>query len=217
MQHDTTIPSQQSYNRHCGCASVECNVSKRFGATYEFVGWDHDALMRGCLKTVLLYRGKTRRAPSVRKREHLQGSRDAAPKPWGDLVTEFRVTWQRRRVTDLWLSVRENVGIAYKRPRYNYLMNTMNDNRVPIYAQQRERAMRDSMGGTAAIVAGIKAQQRHGTAAIFDGIRSRQLAAGWSIRGDTVLWHGPEAEGRRDAVFNSIHRKNTERIVNDEG
>lgn len=167
-------------------------MSRRFGATYEFYGWDHDALMRGLLKTVLLYRGKTRRAPSVRKREHLRGSCDAAPKPWSDLVTEFRVTWQRRRVTDLWLSVRENVGIAYKRPRYNYLMNTMNDNRVPIYAQQRERALRDSMGGTASIVADIKAQQRHGT--------------GWSIRGNTVRWFGPEAEGRRDAVFNDLYR-----------
>lgn len=168
-------------------------MSRRFGATYEFGGWDHDALMRGRLKTVLLYRGKTRRAPSVRKREHLRGTCDAAPKPWGDLVTDFRVTWKSRRVTDMWLSVRENVGIAYKRPRYNYLMNTMNDNRVPIYAQQRERAMRDSMGGTAAIVAGIKAQQRHGT--------------GWSIRGDTVRWFGPEAEGRRDAVLDSIPGK----------
>lgn len=168
-------------------------MSKRFGATYEFYGWDHDALMRGRLKTVLLYRGKTRRAPSVRKREHLRGTRDAAPKPWGDLVTDFKVTWQRRCVTDLWLSVRENVGIAYKRPRYNYLMNTFNDNRVPIYAQQRERALRNSMGGTAAIVAGIKAQQRRGT--------------GWSIRGNTVRWFGPDAEGRRDAVLDSIPGK----------
>lgn len=168
-------------------------MSKRFGATYEFYGWDHDALMRGRLKTVLLYRGKTRRAPSVRKREHLRGTRDAAPKPWGDLVTDFITTWQRRHVTNLWLSVRENVGIAYKRPRYNYLMNTFNDSRVPIYAQQRERALRDSMGGAAEIIAGIKAQQRHGT--------------GWSIRGNSVHWFGPDAEGRRDALLDSIPGK----------
>lgn len=170
-------------------------MSRRFGATYEFYGWDHDALMRGRLKTALLYRGKTRRAPSVRKREHLQGSRDAAPKPWGDLVTDFRVTWKSRRVTDLWLSVRENVGIAYKHPRYNYLMNTLNDNRVPIYAQQRERAMRDSMGGTAAIVADIREQQRG------------NHWIGWKRNANSVTWYGPDAEGRRNAVLDSIPGK----------
>lgn len=172
-------------------------MSRRFGATYEFYGWDHDALMRGRLKTILLYRGKTRRAPSVRKREHLRGTRDAAPKPWGDLVTDFRVTWQRRHVTDPWLSTRENVGIAYKCPQCNDKMNHLNPNRIPIPEQYRQRRLRDSIGGTAAIVAGIKAHQRHAGNACWTGWH-------WPNASDLVTWYGPDAEGRRDALLNSL-------------
>lgn len=158
-----------------------------YGATYEFYGWDHDALMRGKLKTVLLYRGKTRRKPSIRKAEHLSGSRDCAPKVWGDLMTEFRVTWQRKSASDWWLATRENVGIAWKRPQHNYIMNKLNDARTPPWTAARQRAIRDSMGGTAAIVARIKEAQR------------RNNETGWYIRGNTVSWYGPGAERFTDA------------------
>lgn len=89
------------------------------------------------------YVGKTRRDPKVRYEEHVGNGRygDAA-KPWTDTVTEWRVIYSSKRVSDIGLSIREQLNIKLRRPLYNVTFNQRNRRRIKPFEAKTQRAAR---------------------------------------------------------------------------
>lgn len=156
-------------------------TGKRPGALYEFLGWDPRALLRGKLKTIVLYDGQTRQQPEVRRDQHLYGSPNGEPpKVWGPLVTDWRVVKQWRRIGNWWLDIREAWLIAKRHPVANIQLNRSNRHRIPPWEMKRLMEQIERAGGVAVLV-----RRANG------GIR-----AGWSINrtsGD-VTWYGADAD-----------------------
>lgn len=135
-------------------------MSRRFGATYEFRGYDAESLLKGRIKIVLLYRGQTRQRPEARRDQHLKGGLGVPAKDWALLVTNWRVTWSRWKVSQSWLDTREALGIVWKSPQRNICWNTLNPRRVPPWEAKRLRQAIDARGGVEALV--LAAKQREG-------------------------------------------------------
>lgn len=92
------------------------------------------------------YVGKTRRDPRVRYEEHLGNGRygDAA-KPWTDTVTDWRVIYSSKRVSDIGLSLREQLHIRLRRPLYNIEYNGRNRRRVKPWEAKAQRLSRNQL------------------------------------------------------------------------
>ncbi len=125
---------------------------RRPGATYIFFGWDPYALLRGKLRVVVLYVGKTRRRVETRWREHMKGAPGVPPKLWAPLVTDVHTLKEWRRITDLWLSVREAWSINWHSPRANIALNKANAKRIPPWEMQRLMFEINRRGGVAVLV-----------------------------------------------------------------
>jgi hypothetical protein len=112
------------------------------------------------LKIVCLYVGQTRQRPETRRDQHLYGGLGSPPKIWADLVTEWRVTWKRRKTYQFWLDLREAWRIAAKKPQNNIMLNTMNPKRIKPWDAKELRKMRDALGGTEVLIARTQGQNR---------------------------------------------------------
>lgn len=134
-------------------------VSKRRrGATYLFDGYDPYALLKGRLKEIPLYGGKTRQRPENRWRQHLHGGRGAAPQLWAPLVTGVRVVKEWERISDGWLSVRETLMIGWRQPRANIRLNRGNPHRIPPWEMRRLMTLIDRRGGAPRLIDQAKAE-----------------------------------------------------------
>jgi hypothetical protein len=90
--------------------------------------------------------GLTRRTSNdVRIREHLYGSAHYGilPKPWADLVTDYKVKFSFRHIPQFMLSWIEITLIIYYRPLYNDQWNRGNVRRIPPWEAEQQRAARD--------------------------------------------------------------------------
>lgn len=168
---------------------------RRQGATYAFWGYDAKSLIAGRTKIVLLYVGQTRQRPETRRDQHLHGGLGVAAKPWAPLVTEWKVTWSRRHVSQSWLNIREAVGIAWKSPQYNICWNTLNTRRVPPWEAKRLRHAIDAHGGVTALVDEAKKRDgvifgcrlnANGTWSAY-GSRAQEVGTQWKSSGSRTV------------------------------
>jgi hypothetical protein len=167
----------------------------RPGATYEFWGYDAESLIEGRIKRVLLYRGQTRQRPEARRDQHLHGGMGVPAKPWASLVTEWRVTWSRKHVSQMWLNTREALGIAWKSPQYNINFNKMNPRRVTPWEAKRLQRIIAAHGGVEVLV--MEAKKRDGV--VFGcrlnpdgtwsayGSRAEEVGRRWKSSGSRIL------------------------------
>lgn len=132
-------------------------VSRRRGATYIFYGWDPHALLKGKLREIILYVGKTRRRVETRWREHLVGAPGVAPKVWAPLVTRQEPLKEWMRISDWWLSVREAWSISWHQPRCNIVLNKTNRKRIPPWEMARLMSQINAHGGVQRLVECAKA------------------------------------------------------------
>lgn len=156
---------------------------RRPGALYEFWGYDPRALLRGVIRIICLYVGQTRQKPETRRRQHLYGSPNGEPaKVWAPLITDWRVSYRRTRVTSNWLDIREAGRVLKLAPAANIKLNMANPKRIPPWEMKALMSQIAAAGGVAALVA----------AADWRG----RATAGWrySEDGSTVTWYGNQAE-----------------------
>lgn len=152
---------------------------RRQGATYIFYGYDPHVLLKGKLRIIVLYVGKSRRRVETRWREHMVGAPGVAPKVWAPLVTEQQPLKEWGRITDWWLSVREAWSISWHRPRANILLNKANPRRIPPWEMQRVMARIEGCGGVTRLVDQARAD------------------VGWRVTPDgAVEWYGKQVGSR---------------------
>lgn len=95
-------------------------------------------------KEVCGYVGLTHRDPQTRYEEHMGNGRYGAPaKPWVDTVTDWRVTYSSKSISEASLARREKVQILLKLPLYNITHNSNNPRRVTPTEAKRQRMVRD--------------------------------------------------------------------------
>lgn len=158
---------------------------RRPGVVYAFWGYDPHELLKGVLKIIVLYVGQTRQKPETRRDQHLKGGLGSPAKPWGDLMTEWKPIWSRKKTFSFWLTMKEYSNIAKMLPQNNIKMNMMNPNRIPPWEQKRLRKERDALGGAAVLISRAK---------------QRDVVAGWhEVDGRpetfTIEWFGNDVEG----------------------
>lgn len=91
------------------------------------------------------YAGQTRQELIARYNQHMgAGYRGKVGKaqPWSDLSPEIRIVC-KVNLPDFWLDLLEEIVIKWNNPVYNYVHNTTNRARVPLYVAQQQRKERD--------------------------------------------------------------------------
>lgn len=95
------------------------------------------------------YVGQTVQKMEDRERQHRGQdlTREAQEQPWSDLIVGKPFVIEEGRWTAAELDERERFHIRRLRPRYNYVHNLDNPNRIPIYKARRQRDERDRARG----------------------------------------------------------------------
>jgi hypothetical protein len=107
------------------------------------------------------YVGQTRQLPKAREEQH----RD--DKPWADLIVRM-VILETGMWTDAELDAREEAAIRRVRPRYNYTHNLANPERIEMWRQPQQRAVRDALRTPAVAGYGLLSPHRSDYARRFD-------------------------------------------------
>lgn len=131
---------------------------RRRGATYIFYGYDPYSLLKGRLKVVCLYVGKTRQRPENRWRQHLHGGLGAPAQLWAPLVTDVHTLKEWEAITDWWLSARETLSIGWHQPRCNICLNMGNPKRIPPWEMRRLMNQINHRGGAQRLIDQAKAE-----------------------------------------------------------
>lgn len=88
------------------------------------------------------YIGQTRQQLMSRHNQHMGHDYRQKRQPWSDLYPEIRIVWQGK-CPDFFLDLIEEWHIKRRKPRYNYIHNTKNPNRITKYQAEGTRQYRD--------------------------------------------------------------------------
>lgn len=92
------------------------------------------------------YVGQTRQELALRHAQHMGFDKRQKHQPWSDLYPEIRVVFEFRSCPDWWLDWVEKLVIKFTYPRYNYIHNLNNPNRITIPQAESARKERDRLG-----------------------------------------------------------------------
>jgi hypothetical protein len=89
------------------------------------------------------YVGQTRQELALRHAQHMGLDKRQKRQPWSDLYPEIRVVFEFKACPDWWLNLVEKWTIKFTYPKYNYMHNLTNPNRIPLPEAERARVERD--------------------------------------------------------------------------